>query len=112
MTLSRPECKAKATFLSPPRYIPRTGGTSAGDRLRRYRSVSAAAADQSSASRATGMTCELLSQIVASKPELAGLPVIANVDFGHSSPVITFPVGGTAELRAVPDAPRLLITSH
>jgi muramoyltetrapeptide carboxypeptidase len=49
---------------------------------------------------------------VASKPELAGLPVIANVDFGHTDPIITFPVGGTAELQASPDAPRLRITSH
>jgi muramoyltetrapeptide carboxypeptidase len=60
----------------------------------------------------TGMTRDLLSQIVASKQELAGLPVIANVDFGHTSPIITFPVGGTAELHASPDAPRLRITSH
>jgi muramoyltetrapeptide carboxypeptidase len=62
--------------------------------------------------KATGMTRELLSQIVASKQELAGLPVIANVDFGHTSPIITFPVGGTAELDASADAPRLRITSH
>jgi muramoyltetrapeptide carboxypeptidase len=62
--------------------------------------------------KATGMTRDLLSQIVASKPELAGLPVIANVDFGHTSPMITFPVGGAAELHASQDAPRLVITSH
>jgi muramoyltetrapeptide carboxypeptidase LdcA involved in peptidoglycan recycling len=62
--------------------------------------------------KATGMTRDLLAQIVASKPDLAGLPVIANVDFGHTSPIVTFPVGGTVEVRAERTAPRLTITSH
>jgi muramoyltetrapeptide carboxypeptidase len=60
----------------------------------------------------TGMTRDLLAQIVASKPELAGLPVIGNVDFGHTTPILTFPIGGTVEVRAEPGAPRLTITSH
>ena len=62
--------------------------------------------------KATGMTRDLLAQVVASKPELAGLPVIANVDFGHTTPIVTFPVGGTVEVRAERAAPRLTITSH
>jgi muramoyltetrapeptide carboxypeptidase len=44
--------------------------------------------------RATGMTRELLTQIVGNKPELAHLPVLANVDFGHTTPTVTFPSGG------------------
>jgi muramoyltetrapeptide carboxypeptidase len=62
--------------------------------------------------RETGMTRELLAQIVASKPELAGLPVIANVDFGHTTPTVTFPVGGTVEVRADRSGPRLRIIRH
>jgi muramoyltetrapeptide carboxypeptidase LdcA involved in peptidoglycan recycling len=62
--------------------------------------------------RGSAMTRELLTQIVASKPELAGLPVLANADFGHTSPMFTFPIGGTAELRADPAAPALRITIH
>lgn len=62
--------------------------------------------------KVTGMTRDLLTQIVASKPGLAGLPVIANIDFGHTTPILTFPVGGTVELRAESSAPRLTITSH
>ena len=62
--------------------------------------------------KATGMTRDLLAQIVAAKPELAGLPVIGNVDFGHTTPIATFPVGGTVELRADRAAPQLTITSH
>ncbi len=42
----------------------------------------------------TGMTKELLTQIVQTKKELTNLPVIANVDFGHTVPMITFPIGG------------------
>jgi muramoyltetrapeptide carboxypeptidase len=62
--------------------------------------------------RETGMTRDLLAQIVASKPELAGLPVIGNVDFGHTTPAVTFPIGGTVEVRADRSAPRLTITGH
>lgn len=62
--------------------------------------------------QATGMTRELLRQIVAAKPELAGLPVIANVDFGHTTPMLTFPVGGTIEVRADSGNPQLTITRH
>jgi muramoyltetrapeptide carboxypeptidase LdcA involved in peptidoglycan recycling len=42
----------------------------------------------------------------------ASVPVIANVDFGHTIPILTFPVGGTVEVRAEHGAPRLTITSH
>jgi muramoyltetrapeptide carboxypeptidase len=62
--------------------------------------------------KATGMTRELLAQIVATKPELAALPVIANVDFGHTTPIFTFPIGGTIEVRANAGNPRLTITRH
>ena len=49
--------------------------------------------------RQTGMTRELLAQIVGNQPGLAGLPVLANADFGHTQPLLTFPVGGQAEVR-------------
>lgn len=44
------------------------------------------------------VTRDLLSQIVATKKELSHLPVIANVDFGHTDPKITLPVGGTVKI--------------
>ena len=62
--------------------------------------------------RETGMTRDLLTQIVATKPELAGLPVIGNVDFGHTTPSVTFPIGGTVEVDAVHGAARVRIVSH
>ena len=62
--------------------------------------------------RATEMTRPLLEQIVGTKPELARLPVMANVDFGHTTPIITFPIGGTVEVVADPRHPKLTITHH
>lgn len=41
---------------------------------------------------------EDLEFIVSNKRELKNLPIIANVDFGHSTPLLTIPVGGTAIL--------------
>ena len=35
-----------------------------------------------------------LEEILLSKKELEGLPIIANADFGHTAPIFTFPVGG------------------
>jgi muramoyltetrapeptide carboxypeptidase LdcA involved in peptidoglycan recycling len=62
--------------------------------------------------RASGMTRPLLEQIVTTKPELSRLPVVANVDFGHTTPIMTFPIGGTVEIVADPSDARLTITQH
>lgn len=50
--------------------------------------------------KGSNMTKELLTQIVHSKEELSEIPVIADVDFGHTTPMITYPVGGQASLIA------------
>ena len=41
---------------------------------------------------------EQLEFILGTKRELKNLPILANVDFGHSTPLLTIPVGGTAKL--------------
>ncbi|SMC21881.1 Muramoyltetrapeptide carboxypeptidase LdcA (peptidoglycan recycling) [Clostridium acidisoli DSM 12555] len=41
-----------------------------------------------------------LFKIIKSKSELEKLPVVYNVDFGHTTPHITFPIGGFAEVCA------------
>ena len=46
------------------------------------------------------MTKEKWIKLIKSKPELKNIPVIAGVDFGHTTPIITFPVGGEASLLA------------
>jgi muramoyltetrapeptide carboxypeptidase LdcA involved in peptidoglycan recycling len=62
--------------------------------------------------KATGMTRTLLTEIIASKRELRGLPVIANADFGHTHPMITFPIGGRATVNASQGKAEILITAH
>ena len=57
------------------------------------------------------MTRSLLAQIVDRQPALAGLPVLANVDFGHTNPMATLPVGGEASLT-VGAASHLVLTRH
>ena len=48
--------------------------------------------------------------IVASERELAELAVPANVEFGHTSPLCTFPIGGPATVRAYPGrAPEITV---
>ncbi|MFD2445739.1 S66 peptidase family protein [Bacillus sp. CGMCC 1.16607] len=46
------------------------------------------------------MTDEALRKIISSKNELKGLPIIANVNFGHTQPMVTIPVGGKAKIHA------------
>ncbi|MBM3232524.1 LD-carboxypeptidase, partial [Candidatus Pacearchaeota archaeon] len=61
---------------------------------------------------ATKMTRELLTKIVKSKKELNQLPVIGNVDFGHTTPLITFPIGGTAKVVVRNNNVKLEILKH
>lgn len=43
---------------------------------------------------------ELIQTIIHTKRELSHIPVVANADFGHTSPMFTFPIGGKVTLRA------------
>jgi muramoyltetrapeptide carboxypeptidase LdcA involved in peptidoglycan recycling len=47
--------------------------------------------------QASGMSRDLLEQILHRQERLIGLPVMANVDFGHTSPLATLPIGGQIE---------------
>jgi muramoyltetrapeptide carboxypeptidase len=44
-------------------------------------------------------TDNLLIQIIQTKKELASIPVIANVDFGHTYPFFSFPIGGQCRME-------------
>lgn len=59
-----------------------------------------------------GMTPALLTTIVASKPELRGRPVVAGLDFGHTTPMMTIPIGGRARVQAAKAPARLTILAH
>ena len=58
------------------------------------------------------MTKELLSKIIDSKPELAGIPVIANVNFGHTLPLGTLPIGGQIKIDASNGEVKITVVSH
>jgi muramoyltetrapeptide carboxypeptidase len=55
---------------------------------------------------------EKLAKIIKTKKELSHIPIIANVDFGHSDPKITFPVGGEVHIEANIDNSKIIITKH
>lgn len=48
--------------------------------------------------KASEVTKEKLQHIIQSHPELAKLPIVANVDFGHTTPLLTLPIGGYAQM--------------
>lgn len=60
----------------------------------------------------TEMTNILLTQIIKTKKELDSIPVLANVDFGHTSPIISFPIGGNCSLEVAKEKQMLQITKH
>ena len=62
--------------------------------------------------RASNMDRETLAEIVHTKPELDGIPVVANASFGHTTPAFTFPIGGTGALRAHAGNIELRIETH
>lgn len=49
----------------------------------------------------SGITDAALTALMKNQPELAGIPIITNVNFGHTDPVATLPIGGWAEIEAV-----------
>lgn len=57
------------------------------------------------------MNLEKLKYIIEAKKELKNIPIIGNADFGHTNPLITFPIGGTARLK-VDDKVELIILEH
>ena len=62
--------------------------------------------------KASKMTREKLIRIIKTKKELKDIPVIADADFGHTTPMITFPIGGKVEIRADGINPSIKIIKH
>lgn len=52
------------------------------------------------AEKVSAMTVEKWNTIVKVRPELKEIPIICNADFGHTTPLFTFPIGGSATLCA------------
>ena len=58
------------------------------------------------------ITNELLVKIIKTKKELDKIPVVANVDFGHTDPKITFPIGGEINLIVGEKSVKLELIKH
>lgn len=50
--------------------------------------------------KGTDMIPARLADMLTRRPELRQMPVVTNVDFGHTEPKITFPIGGRASIVA------------
>lgn len=59
--------------------------------------------------RDSNMTEAALAQIIQSKQELNGIPVIANVNFGHVQPIATVPIGANVTIKAVGNKTEIVI---
>jgi muramoyltetrapeptide carboxypeptidase LdcA involved in peptidoglycan recycling len=46
------------------------------------------------------------------KRELDHLPVVANVDFGHTDPMITFPIGGEVTLSVSKEGSEITVDAY
>lgn len=62
--------------------------------------------------KSSEMNRERLKTIIQNKKELRHMPVIANVDFGHTDPMITFPIGGTIKIVADANKVQMEILQH
>lgn len=62
--------------------------------------------------KASQITDERLIKIIKTKKELEKIPVIANVDFGHTDPMITFPIGGIVNFQSEKGKSRIEIIKH
>ncbi|HVC58086.1 MAG TPA: S66 peptidase family protein [Candidatus Acidoferrales bacterium] len=62
--------------------------------------------------KASQLSIDAIEMIVKSKRELDNIPVIAGVDFSHTTPQITFPIGGTARMLATGKEAMLRILEH
>jgi muramoyltetrapeptide carboxypeptidase LdcA involved in peptidoglycan recycling len=49
--------------------------------------------------KVSNVSNELIQTIIQTKRELSHIPVVANADFGHTSPMFTFPIGGKVKLH-------------
>jgi muramoyltetrapeptide carboxypeptidase LdcA involved in peptidoglycan recycling len=61
---------------------------------------------------ATNMDMDKLRKIVLSKKELGNIPIIAGADFGHTYPMITFPIGGKVRIEASHEKSHIYIVNH
>ncbi len=60
----------------------------------------------------TKMTKDLLLQIIKSKKALKEIPVIGNIDCAHTTPLLSYPIGGTIEIDLNQNEVKIKILEH
>lgn len=61
----------------------------------------------------TGMTRHLITKMIHTKKELKNVPVAANIDFGHTAPMATLPIGGRMRIQVKKDDDvKIIIEQH
>ena len=59
-----------------------------------------------------GMTVKKMKHIMKDKQISKSIPIIYNVDFGHTTPMIIFPIGGRARIEAKGKTVQITILKH
>lgn len=62
--------------------------------------------------KGSGINRRTLEKIISQKPCLEGKTIVANVDFGHTLPFATLPIGGNALINATKEGAEIEITLH
>ncbi len=58
------------------------------------------------------VTDELLIKSIQTKKELQNIPIIANLDFGHTHPMFVFPIGGKVSLKVSKDKSEIIVKNY
>lgn len=58
------------------------------------------------------MTPDVVRSILSTKKALRNLPIIFDADFGHTTPIFTFPIGGTCRMNVGENEITLVIEKH
>jgi len=62
--------------------------------------------------RESNISDRALRKIIQTKKELMDIPIVANVDFGHTTPMITFPIGGEGKINLNKNNMQIEVKKH
>jgi muramoyltetrapeptide carboxypeptidase LdcA involved in peptidoglycan recycling len=60
----------------------------------------------------SGMSDELLEKILVSKSALKNIPIVSDINFGHTTPISVFPIGGRLKLIAKNEKYEIIVKNH
>ncbi len=60
----------------------------------------------------TDINYDKLKYILSTKKELNRIPIVADLDFGHTSPLLTLPIGGQAKISAKNNKVNFEVITH